>query len=146
MADDHLYKTCHTICKWYYKTFWKTHFTVCALAKLNCQNLLVVSQKAEDRFLSCYTHLMSTKCAFRKWTFDVCGCPNFDVMCSPVFVSLFLRHPVYVLFSMIFCYYLSILFYFCFVTLDTSRLSVIQHHHITINTSVIVSANWLLSL
>ena len=57
--------------------------------------LLVVTQKADDRFLSYYTHLMFTKCAFRKQKFDRYGCLNFEVMSSPVFVSFFWGHPVY---------------------------------------------------
>ena len=55
--------------------------------------LLVVSQKAEARFLSYNTHLISTKCAFRKRKFDGCGCLNFEVMSSPK-KSPFLGHPV----------------------------------------------------
>ena len=48
---------------------------------------LLLSQQADNRFLLYYTHLMSTKCAFRKRKFDWCDCPNFEVMSSPVFVS-----------------------------------------------------------
>ena len=44
--------------------------------------LLIVSQKAIDWFLSYYTHLISTKCAFRQCKFDGCGCPKFEVMSS----------------------------------------------------------------
>ena len=51
--------------------------------------LLVVSQKADYRFHSYYTHLMSSKCAFRKRKCDGCGCPNFEVISSPIFVSFF---------------------------------------------------------
>ena len=58
------------------------------------RTLLVVSQQTDNRFLLYYTHLMSTKCAFRKRKFDGCGCPNYEVMSSPVFVSILLGHPV----------------------------------------------------
>ena len=55
---------------------------------LKCRKLLA--------FLSYYTYLMSTTCAFRKrFFFFRCGCPNFEVMSSPVFVSILLGHAVY---------------------------------------------------
>ena len=51
--------------------------------------LLVVSQKANNWFLSYYRHLMSTKYAFRQSKFDGCGCPNFEVMSSRKKISVF---------------------------------------------------------
>ena len=51
-------------------------------------------QKVDDRFLSYYTHLMSTKCAFCRWNIYGCGCPNFEkkIMSSPAFGPIF-GHP-----------------------------------------------------
>ena len=51
--------------------------------------LLVISQEADDQFPSYYTHSMSAKCAFRKRKMYGCGCPNFEVMSSLIFYSIF---------------------------------------------------------